>query len=147
MHEVKGQGPDHESACHLRRGKRQTAANGVAAKIQTETIKKLGPMSGMGPNRTCRPWIVMSALLRLTDSSRTSRHVRKVPNSRHRAVPMNRPGPRNGASSGRLHAIQLLVGIQQRRRNCEAEYLRDPLPPFNNISGVPLTVPRPAAAC
>jgi hypothetical protein len=45
VHEVKGQGPDHESACHLRRGKRQTAANGVAAKIQTETTKKLGPMS------------------------------------------------------------------------------------------------------
>src|SRR5260370_24310499 len=58
----------------------------------------------------------------------------KVPNSRHRAVPMNRPGPPNGASSGRLHAIQLLVGIQQRRRNCEAEYLRDPLPTFNNIA-------------
>ena len=33
----------------------------------------------MGHNRTCRPSIVMSALLRLTDSSRTSRHVRKVP--------------------------------------------------------------------
>jgi hypothetical protein len=42
VHEVKGQGPDHEVlASHLRRGKRQTAANGVAAKIQTETIKKL----------------------------------------------------------------------------------------------------------
>src|SRR3984893_3760262 len=40
----------------------------------------------------------------------------------------------NGASSGRLHAIRLLVGIQQRHRNCEAEYLRDPLPPFNNIA-------------
>ena len=47
---------------------------------------------------------------------------------------MNRPGPPNGASSGRLRAIQLLVGIQPRRRNCEAEYLRDPLPPFNNIA-------------
>src|SRR5258708_6129557 len=36
-------------------------------------------MSQLGHNRACRPWIVMSALLRLTDSSRTSRHVRKVP--------------------------------------------------------------------
>ena len=54
MHEVKGQGPDHENACHLRRGKRQTAANGVAAKIQTETIKKLGAMSGMGQTEKWR---------------------------------------------------------------------------------------------
>jgi hypothetical protein len=38
-------------------------------------------MSEVGHNRTCRPSIVMSALLRLTDSSRTSRHVRKVPTS------------------------------------------------------------------
>jgi hypothetical protein len=36
-------------------------------------------MSDVGQNRTCRPEIVMSALLRLTDSSRTSRHVRFVP--------------------------------------------------------------------
>ena len=43
-HEVKGQGPDHETAHHLRRGKRQTAANGIAAKIQTRDNKKLGPL-------------------------------------------------------------------------------------------------------
>ena len=55
MHEVKGQGPDHESACHLRRGKRQTAANGVAAKIQTETIKKLGAMVAVGTRISPRP--------------------------------------------------------------------------------------------
>jgi hypothetical protein len=36
-------------------------------------------MSVVGHNRTCGPSIVMSALLRLTDSSRTLRHVRKVP--------------------------------------------------------------------
>src|SRR5260370_11307307 len=77
---------------------------------------------------------MFSALLSNSDIARCSRHVSKVANSRHRAVPMNRPGPPNGASSGRLHAIQLLVGIQQRRRHCEAEYLRDPLPTFNNIA-------------
>jgi hypothetical protein len=38
-----------------------------------------GLMSLLGHNRTCRPWIVMSALLRLTDSSRTSLHVGFVP--------------------------------------------------------------------
>ena len=56
VHEVGGREPEHESACHLRRGNRQTAANGVAATIQTETIKKLGPMSVGGvavvPTRT-----------------------------------------------------------------------------------------------
>jgi hypothetical protein len=46
VHEVKRL--DHESACHLRRGKKQTAANGVAAKIQTETIKKLESNGRLG---------------------------------------------------------------------------------------------------
>jgi hypothetical protein len=40
VHEVKGQGLDHESACHLRRGKRQTAA--PPAHLNWETV---GPIA------------------------------------------------------------------------------------------------------
>ena len=68
VHEVGGRGPEHESACHLRRGNRQTAANAVAAKIQTEAIIKLSNVR----------WGSKSEVAGL------ARHVRSTLNSRHR---------------------------------------------------------------
>jgi len=53
-------------------------------------------LHSLGQKPTCRPWIVMSAMQRIADSDRASRHVRNVPTASVRLAKVINEKPPSG---------------------------------------------------